>query len=88
MILFEVKYLYNRKTKKSMVKQFVCQVKNISKGINGHSLLCSFMREYKGSRNTFIFPTVDDLWDVMPENIIKKLQIVNEKRGKYNFNSS
>lgn len=28
------------------------------------------------------FLNVEDLWDLMPENIIKKLQIVNEKRGK------
>lgn len=29
----QVKYLYYKNTKKSMIKQFVCQVKNISKSI-------------------------------------------------------
>lgn len=84
----QVKYVYNKNTKKFIIKQFVCQVKNISKGIKGRSILCSFMREYKCSKNTFIIPNIEDLWDATTENFIKKLQILKEKRGKYNFNSS
>lgn len=84
----QVKFLYNNNTKKSTTKQFVCQVKQITKGIKGLSLLCRFIREYKGSKNAFIFPVIEDLWYVIAENVIKKLQIVSEKRGIYNFNTS
>lgn len=43
------------------------------------------MRGYKGSKSTFAYPDVEDIIEVTAENIVKKLQIIHEKRGKYMF---
>lgn len=83
----QVKYLYDKNTKKSTLKHFVCQIKAITKSIKGLIFISSFMRGYKGSKSTFVYPDVEDIMEVTAENIVKKLQIIHEKRGKYMFNT-
>jgi len=46
------------------------------------------MRGYKGSKSTFVYPDVEDMMEVTSENIVKKLHIIHEKRGKFMFNIS
>lgn len=79
----QVQFLYNKNTKRSTIKQFVCQVKKHNKG---HQRCVSTLQLHERI-HTFIFPDVEYLWDVTTENVVKKLQIVQEKRGKYNFNT-
>lgn len=51
----KVECLYNEGSKKETYKQFVCQIKNITKGIRGLSFICSFMRGHKNSKEKFVF---------------------------------
>lgn len=83
----QVKYLYDKNTKKSTFKHFLCQIKAMAKSIKGLIFICSFMRGYKGSKSTFVYRDVEDIMEVTAENIVKKLYIIHEKRGKYMFNT-
>ncbi|KAL5245998.1 hypothetical protein ACI65C_013406 [Semiaphis heraclei] len=68
----QVKYLYDKNTKKSTFKHFVCQIKAITKSIKGLIFISSFMRGYKRSKSTFVYPDVEDIMEVTAENIVKK----------------
>lgn len=47
---------------------------------------CKFMRSYKGYKETFIFPNVDDIEEVKKENIIRILKVESEYCGRFTFN--
>jgi len=42
------------------------------------------MRPFKGSSNTFVFPSVDDIAEVF-EDVVLRLKLIKEQRGRYTF---
>jgi len=81
-----VKCLYNKNSKKAKFKTFPCLIKHISKGINGIKFICSFLRQYKGRSETYVFPNVEDVMEVSEENILKRLMVIKEHRNTFTFN--
>lgn len=77
-----VKYLYNSNTKKEHYKFFPGLIKNIL----DDNYECQFLRNYKGSPQTFVFPNVQDIEHIKQENIIRSLKIESEIRGRITFN--
>lgn len=78
-----VKCLYNAGTKKEIYKFYPCLIKD-NQSITIY--VCQFLRSYKGSKDKFIFPTVDDVEEVNVENIISGLIVEDEHRGRIPFN--
>lgn len=52
----------------------------------GDNFEVQFLRNYKGSTQTLVFPNVEDIEDVKKENIIRSLKIEAESLGKIIFN--
>lgn len=73
--------------KKETYKLFIYQIKNVTKGIRRLSFLCSFTRGYESSKEKFVFPNMKDIYEIFEKNVSKKLNIVQENRGKYIFDT-
>lgn len=77
-----VEYIYDEGKRNQAKKKFVGKIIRI----NSKSCTIAFMRNYKGSREVFIFPVIEDVDDNVPFNkIVKKLIPVSQVRGRYNF---
>lgn len=48
--------------------------------------ICSFLRQYKGKSETYVFPNVEDVMEVSEENVLKRLMVIKEHRNKFTFN--
>lgn len=59
-----LKCLYNKDSKKAKFKTFSCLIKHKNQGINGMKCICSFLRQYKGKSETYVFPNVEDVMEV------------------------
>lgn len=65
-----------KKSKIETYKLFIYQIKNVTKGIRRLSFQCSFIRGYEGSKEKFVFPNMQDIYEVFEKNVSKKLNIV------------
>lgn len=80
-----VKFLYGEGTKKKAYKMFPSIIKAVGESTKGIVFTCLFMRPFKGSSNTFVFPSVDDIAEVIEEDVVLRLKLIKEQRGCYTF---
>lgn len=80
-----VKWMYNERTPKETYKMFPCLIKAIGKSIKGIVFFFLFMRPYKGSNTTFIFPTIEDVENVYVDDIVLRLKKTEKQRGRISF---
>lgn len=79
-----VEFLYDQTKEKQFKKTFTGRVTSKSNDSSFYKI--SFMRNYMGSRDVFIFPNVQDVDDCIPlERIKRVLKPVSEFRGRYIF---
>lgn len=78
---------YDQGTRKEKKKKFICQVMSVnSRRKNGDVLRCKFLRNNKGSADTYIFPPIDDIDYVSFSQIERVLSVYSNSRGRYRFN--
>lgn len=76
-----VQFTYDENLKHEKIKKYVAQILNISD--NKYQVKC--MRPYLQKANTFIFPNVEDICEVLLNNIIFKLSNPLVHRGRHIF---
>lgn len=79
-----VKITYDKGTKKEANNFFIGQLCAIKKH-SAKPLVCSFMRNFKGSQEKFVFPNVRDKWQVGFDQIVKVLTPICVVRNIYTF---
>ncbi|KAJ2939488.1 hypothetical protein O0L34_g6309 [Tuta absoluta] len=77
-----VKFDYNVKAKKTVEKRFVGQVINV---VEDSHVFVKFMRKSQKAENTFVFPQVDDMQLVRPQDVILRIVPLNVSRGRHLF---
>lgn len=77
-----VSFRYNEGTKKECAKEFVCRILKIKKS----EIVVSCLRMYKGRKNSFVFPPIEDIAKVNLLQIKFNLKAPTESRGIYTFN--
>ncbi|KAJ3661650.1 hypothetical protein Zmor_006038 [Zophobas morio] len=71
-------FIYNDQTKKEKVKQFVAKVAQIN---DNNNIVVNCLRNYKESKNKFIFPQVSDVNKVALEQVKYRLDSPTITRG-------
>lgn len=74
---------YNEGSKKECNKSFIAKVEKLQ--IDDNKVLLKFMRNYKGSKNSFIFPVIEDLLAISISEIVKVITPVSVVREIYTF---
>lgn len=80
-----IKILYDKNTKKEKEKNFICQVIGFNKEADQKVITCKFLRNYKGSNDTYVFPVIDDIDGVSFDQIVSVLTLSSCHRGRYQF---
>lgn len=65
-----------RRNKKKAHKIFPSIIKTVGKSTKRIVFTCLFMRSFKGSSNTFVFPSVDDIAEVIEEDVVLSLKLI------------
>lgn len=79
-----VRFQYNEGTKKECSKKFVAKIQKINK----KSYIVSCLRQYKESKNVFVFPDVEDINILEFGQIASVLKTPTIRRGLHIFNAS
>jgi len=79
---YQVNMVYDEGTKKEKTVTFPCQLLSVSRKREIKPLQCSFLRK-KGEY--FVFPPVEDFYFIGFYQIVRKLKVKSQKRGKYFF---
>lgn len=77
--------VYDRGTKKEKKLKFISQLLRVDNTKTRKPLVCKFMRNYRGSPDTYIFPNVPDVGFASFGQIVKKLDVHSNQRGRYKF---
>lgn len=56
--------------------------------VKAGSYTIKFLRPYQGRKNEFSFPPLDDLDDIFPTSVVKKLETPLERRGRFIFSKN
>lgn len=76
-----VKFLYNEGSKKERTKEFVARIEKIAK----HHINVNCLRFYKGHRDSFIFPDVEDKNEIKLQQVSSVLTAPKIHRGVHVF---
>lgn len=80
---------YNEGTKKEVAKKFIAKVIKIPDSAEREqNIQLDFLRNYRGSKNVFVFPDIKDILFVNQTQILEKIKPISENRNIYTFNDA